>query len=379
MGKRLQIVLNYSYNENWIGGTYYIQNLIHSLQTLPDSVKPILYIKPTNQKVVEELFQITSYPYLKPFALYNNLNLAKRAINKLSNLLLKKDIFPLYNNFDAYFPIFNEKENLDKKIFWIPDFQEKHLPHFFTEADIKDRNETYLNIQKNAEFVIFSSADAQKDFNKFYPNAKPKQFVLNFATFHQNKNLPSKENVLDKFEIKSEYFLCSNQFWEHKNHIIILNAISLLKNDGINILVVFTGKEQDYRNPDYFDNLKKQIAVLEIEDNVKFLGFIAREDQIVLLQNCKAIIQPSLFEGWSTVNEDAKAENTFILASNLEVNKEQLEKYPNYLLFDPYDEMDLVNLIKKDSFATEKIDYNISQRKFGENFLAIIKSITEGK
>mgnify|MGYP003609229019 CR=1 FL=1 len=377
MGSRKEIVLNYNYDENWIGGTYYVQNLIHSLQTLPDAVKPILYIKPTNQKVVEDLFQLTSYPYLKAFALYNDLNLAKRALNKLSNFFLKKEVFPLYNNFDAEFPIFHELENLDKKIFWIPDFQEKHLPHFFTEADIKARNETYLNIQTNAKHVIFTSEDARKAFHQSHPHAKPPQFVLNFASYHQNKNLPSKESVLKKFEIRSDYFLCSNQFWEHKNHIVILKAIALLKEEGCNVLVIFTGKEKDHRNPDYFENLKKKIEELGIEENVKFLGFIDREDQIILLQNCKSIIQPSLFEGWSTVNEDAKAENAYILASNIKVNQEQLQNYPNYQLFDPYDDIELANQIKKNNFATVHIDYNDELKKFGENFLRIIQSINK--
>ncbi len=39
----------------------------------------------------------------------------------------------------------------------------------------------------------------------------------------------------------------------------------------------------------------------------RFLGFIDRGEQLQLMKNSIAIVQPSLFEGWSTVVEDTKA------------------------------------------------------------------------
>ncbi|UFH30873.1 glycosyltransferase [Chryseobacterium sp. C-71] len=379
MGKRYNVVLNYQYDENWIGGTYYIQNLIHALQTLKDEDKPFLHIKSTPH-AVENLQELTSYPYLKAFNPYSNIGKIKRAINIISKKIAKKNIYSLYKNFDAVFPAgFSESNNIKSKIFWIPDFQEKYLPHFFSEEEIKNRENACQLIRQTDEYLIFSSEDAKKDFNTFYPQGKPEQFVLNFATYHRNVNLPSKEFVLEKFDITTEYFLCSNQFWVHKNHLIILKAIALLKNEGLNINVIFTGKENDYRNPDYFSDLKRQISTLEIEENVKFLGFIDRDEQIVLLKNCKAIIQPSLFEGWSTVNEDAKAENVFILASSLNVNIEQTKNYPNYRIFDPYDENSLANEIKKDNFVNVNIDYTKDITKFGEKFIEILKTVISKK
>lgn len=378
MGKRIKVALNYHYDENWIGGTYYIQNLIHALQTLDDAKKPVLHIKSNNENSVSDLKKLTSYPYFETYNPYNKINTVKRVFNKISRTITQSNIFPLYQKFDAVFPAaYQEKENLENKIFWIPDFQEKYLPHFFSEKEIAERDLCYKKIQQNAHSVIFSSKDAQKDFNKFYLDAKPKQFVLNFATFHQNHNLPLKEEVFKKYNIIGDYFLCSNQFWVHKNHIVILQAISLLKKEGISITVVFTGKENDYRNPDYFSDLKEHTRILEIEENVKFLGFIDRNEQIVLLKNCKSIIQPSLFEGWSTVNEDAKSENAFIISADLEVNLEQLKNYPNYRIFEAKNAQSLADEIKKDNFEIQEIDYTKDIKKFGERFLEIVQNINK--
>ena len=42
------------------------------------------------------------------------------------------------------------------------------------------------------------------------------------------------------------------------------------------------------------------------------------------MKNAKAIIQPSLFEGWSTVIEDARSLQVPVIATDLTVNIEQL-------------------------------------------------------
>ena len=378
MDKRFKIVLNYQYNENWIGGTYYIQNLIHALNTLEDAKKPILLISSSNQNSVTELKQLTNYPYLEKFIPYLILCTPNRVINLLCRKTIGKNLFNFKTEFDVVFPAsFFIKEDIEKQIFWIPDFQEKYLPQFFSQEEITDRDNCYQFIKENALNLVFSSEDAKNDFDKFYQNAKPKKYILNFATFHKDQNLPFKESIYHKFGISGDYFLCSNQFWIHKNQKIVLEAIALLKQEGINIKVIFTGKENDYRNPDYFTNLKKRVEELNVEENVKFLGFIDREDQIVLLKNCKAVIQSSLFEGWSTLNEDAKAENVFILASNLKVNIEQLKNYANHRLFDPYDEKSLAEQIKKDNFVISKINYQEKIINFGEKFLEIVENISK--
>ncbi|MFV0530353.1 MAG: glycosyltransferase [Flavobacteriales bacterium] len=377
MGKRIEIVINYDYNEDWIGGTYYIQNLIHALNSVEeDEKKPILLIKSKNRKDTENLRRITGYPYMEIFYPYKNLNKLQRGINKLSRKILNKNLISIYVKPKLTFPApFSNKSDWEKMIYWIPDFQEKKLPHFFSEEELSERHNAYTTIQKKTNYLVFSSKDAQNDFNTYYPNAKPKQFVLNFAVTH-DKNLPHQNDILKKFNIEQEFYLCSNQFWIHKNHIVILNTVATLKKKGIELLIVFTGKENDYRNPDYFLDLMKKVKELAIENNVKFLGFIDRKDQLVLMQTCKAVVQPSLFEGWSTVIEDAKAQSTYVLAANLQVNTEQLQDYPNYTLFDPYCEESLSEAILKTNFETKKYNYHPNIIKFGNAFLSITEIMT---
>jgi hypothetical protein len=87
-----------------------------------------------------------------------------------------------------------------------------------------------------------------------------------------------------------------------------------------------------------------------------------------------AVLQPSLFEGWSTVIEDAKSMNQWVIASDITVHREQIKN--NVYFFNPHDELHLSEKIY--SFIThqpQKTDttYADNVRKFGKDFMEIVK------
>jgi glycosyltransferase involved in cell wall biosynthesis len=77
------------------------------------------------------------------------------------------------------------------------------------------------------------------------------------------------------------------------------------------------------RKPEFFPKLKSQIKELGIEQQVHVLGMIPRVDQICLIRAAKAVLQPSQFEGWSTVIEDARSVGKPVIASDFPVHLEQ--------------------------------------------------------
>ena len=383
MAKRKRIGLVFSYDEGWIAGAYYIMNLVHALKTLPDSQKPFLVILSTTEEELSKIREI-NYPYIS----YKNLsigtvhyNLYERIINKLwrvfkgHNVIEKKFrahqidyLFPAYNH-----PFLSEVES-HKRIFWIPDFQEDYLPHFFSEKEVIERKAYQLYLSEQTNPIIFSSRDALNDFQRLYPMAKNIVSVLNFAVTNPVYNSLDIDQLKQKFQIDKPYFFSPNQFWQHKNHSIILKAITLLK-DRKDILVVFTGKEQDYRNPLYFDGLKSFLKDNNIEDKVRFLGFIDRKEQLQLMKHSLAVIQSSLFEGWSTVVEDAKAMNQFVILSDLKVHREQLDK--NVAFFDPNSPENLANCMKnilEEGLKKQDHDYNANIKTFANAFFKLINS-----
>jgi glycosyltransferase involved in cell wall biosynthesis len=381
MAERKRVGLVFSYDENWIAGTYYILNIVHALHTLEDSEKPEIIILTGSKENFKKIQNETGYLYLKycqfPFK-KPHYSILDRVINKVSRIVLKKNVIIKVSDkplLDFVYPkqIKGLSENL-KKVNWIPDFQEDYLPQFFTEKEILKRKREQKEVFSKGDIVVLSSIDAELDFKRLYPQANAKTFVLPFAVTHPSFDVESIEYLRQKYNLPENYFFAPNQFWTHKNHIIVLKALKKIKENGGNAVVAMSGKENDYRNENNFNELKEFIKGNGLATQVVFLGFIPREEQLCLFKNAQAIIQPSLFEGWSTVIEDAKALGKFVIASNLRVHKEQLNK--NAWFFDPNDSNDLASSIERYQSNPPKfykLEYKKQIMQFGKKFNQLIR------
>jgi glycosyltransferase involved in cell wall biosynthesis len=372
----MRIGIKYTYNENWIGGTYYVENLIKALDQskLSSDIELVVFAEKESFERIQSLVRNLRVRKGDLFPIYS---FGERIINKISRLILRKNIISKSTEIDLIFPLNGRDKYFDKvarKIYWIPDFQDKFLTSFFSTEEKEYRAKSYEFISENATEIVFSSESALQDFRRFFQKSSARTYVLRFAVSHDFLNVPEKDYLLNKYGIESKYFMSPNQFWQHKNHGIILKAAANLKRKGVITQIVFTGKEYDYRNPLYTDQIKQMANDLDISDNVKFLGFIDRNDQIGLMKYAQAIIQPSLFEGWSTVVEDAKALNQCILATDISVHKEQLGDEGNY--FSPESEEQLALLMESvllnNNLKYYSHSYKHSIDRFSESFIDLI-------
>jgi glycosyltransferase involved in cell wall biosynthesis len=354
-------------DENWIGGTYYILNLIHAINLLPKDDKPEVNLICSAEKDFLFVKEETKYPFLKKF-IYTAGDISKQ--NVFRKIVTKKR----FRKMDCVFPYpFRDDDGfkcVNRKLFWIGDFQEKYLPEFFSDKALKNRQEINEKIASNPSLVVFSSEMALADFSRFYPDNKCETFLLQFAVTHSDISDLNAQEVLKKYNIQTPYFISPNQFWAHKNHECVIRAVHSIVQEGKQITLLFTGKEFDYRYPEYTNKMKDIVKELKLEEHIHFLGFIDRKEQLVLMKNSKAIIQPSLFEGWSTVVEDAKCLNKHIVLSNLPVHREQ--NPPSVSWFDPLSFSSLANALTDLNATNYNFDYTINKQKYANQFKLII-------
>jgi glycosyltransferase involved in cell wall biosynthesis len=144
---------------------------------------------------------------------------------------------------------------------------------------------------------------------------------------------------------------------------------------GINVVLAFSGKENDNRNPGYTEMLKNYVIEKQLQEEVRFLGFLDRKEQLQLMKHALTIIQPSKFEGWSTVIEDAMAMNQPVIASSIDVNREQLKEQGVY--FDPEDFVSLSQKMVNDLKSKRQIVYNYKEKKktFSTTFYHLIPKL----
>lgn len=373
------IGLIYSRNENWVAGSYYVQNLVSALRSLPDAT-PQLKIYSENQTEFEELRRITEYPDMEWVPLIDRNTLIDKIINKISYKTLGRHLITrgIDVAVDFIFPAENSYffDRIDNKLFWIPDFQEHYYPRFFSSEEIQKRKRFQAWLIQKKHPIVFSSRHAANNFNSLYPRASNQVFVMPFAVTIPDLSAINIGQLQVKYELPEQYFICSNQFWPHKNHITVLKALLRLREEGWDVKLVFTGKQAGGGIAQYFSNLMNFVDCNQLGRLVKFLGFIDRSEQLVLMKNSLAVIQPSLFEGWSTVVEDAKALNVPVIVSDIPVHHEQLGRYPFY--FSAEDDEHLASHMK--ALVSQKVDfpmfdYQKQIKDFGSNFRCILSEI----
>jgi glycosyltransferase involved in cell wall biosynthesis len=124
--------------------------------------------------------------------------------------------------------------------------------------------------------------------------------------------------------LPTKYLIYPSQLWVHKNHRVVFAALRLLRARGrTDVVVVCTGQQFDHRHPDYADTLKKEIARLGLESQVRLLGLLDRPTQIQIMRASAAVLQASFFEGWSALVEDARALGKRLFVSDIPVHREQ--------------------------------------------------------
>jgi glycosyltransferase involved in cell wall biosynthesis len=257
---------------------------------------------------------------------------------------------------------------------WYPDLQHCFHPEYFTRSNLFLRERRLKCLLKNTHELVVSSQDVASHFERFYDMAKVKMTVMPFVSLVDVDSLPTSDDVFRKYEINEPYFMVSNQFYRHKDHLTLIRAVNELRKSGVTVCVLMTGKMEDYRDPDYIHSLKKAIEDFGIEDSIQMLGVIPRADQLSLLKSSLSVIQPSLFEGWSTVVEDAKALGSSIIASGIPIHKEQLDGQG--ILYLPQDHVDLANKMRvlqgDPNAARLNFDYNENIVTLSNSFESIM-------
>ena len=336
-----KILFNGLGNRGWIGGLYYLKNIIFSCLE-SEKIKKEYRIVVLIDSAHADIF--TCFGNRIDLHIYDGTNKAKLALYEM-NLIWLHGVKYCYalelNKIGSLFA--------SRGIFWIPDFQHKTLPEFFQPEELARKDVTDRKMTELPNTLVLSSEDARHDLERFYPEHKFRTQVVHFVSYIEPELrtiTPELERgVADKFGLHKKYVYLPNQFWKHKNHVVAVRAIERIKKRGLlaDYDFVFTGNLEDYRNPEYINELKAIMETEPVAGSIRLLGFVERTEQLCIMKNAAFIVQPSLCEGWGTVLEDAKVLDKAVLLSDIPVHREQ--KNEKCTLFDPHDPDALADLI----------------------------------
>ena len=328
----------------WVAAAVYSRMILSSLDAACDSAGVQLFFLSSASDQIPEKYhakrmRLTATDYLpaerqvrKLFGMGEKSQALRgeARLRKLLRLRGESDLFGLaqQHSINVLLPLLDLPpwRIVPSTIGWIPDFQHLHLPEFFGAEDLERRNTTYRRLAEKATVVMLSSNASHDDFAQFAPNYASKGRVVPFPSLLAFEELAGDPvTTRTKFNLPEKFALVANQFWAHKNHALVVQALAQLKDSGVNVPVVMTGLPSDHRDPanKNFSALLQSIAAAGLNNQITILGLVPYSDLMNLMRTAALMIQPSRFEGWSTVVQDAVALGRPLMCSDIAVHREQ--------------------------------------------------------
>ena len=216
-------------------------------------------------------------------------------------------------------------------IAWITDFQHRHLPELFSRRAYWKRELGFRAQISSRREVMLSSEDSRSDCEAFFPQSLGRTSVVRFAVLPP----PLSDFAVDRaiatgYQLPERYFYLPNQFWKHKNHRTVIEALRILRDRGYSTVVATSGRAEDYRHPKHFSTLQAAVHGYRLTHHFRFLGVLPRPHVFALMRASTTLINPSLSEGWSTTVEEAKSLAVPMLLSDLRVHREQAGEGAEY-------------------------------------------------
>ncbi|MFW8590316.1 glycosyltransferase [Glaciecola sp. 2405UD65-10] len=372
--KRIRLGIFFPSPKLWMGGANYYLRLVALLSEYSSSIEVIVFMSRDIDGDFEELLLS-----MKNVELAYVESTQQKLTDVLSAVLLGKD---------KVVSLLSEKHNIDvfysnarffgwnfktPVLSWIPDLQHIYLPKMFSMLKKLKRNIGFLAQAKFSSGVVFSSYDAKNSFLKTYPTPEDKLFVIRFAV--KVAKVPEKdiEAVKEKYQLEDKYIFLPNQYWPHKNHEVVLRAIKFLRMKGEKpFQIVSTGSTES----ESFKKCQTFIRDMDItSDEYKVLGLIPGSDVLALMAGSSFVLNPSLFEGWSSTVEEAKSLSKKMILSDIPIHREQEPKHGEFLFFDPRNIESLATLIcstiKTKVISTTQPELDLQKRFFDELEYAI--------
>jgi len=182
-------------------------------------------------------------------------------------------------------------------VFTIWDLQHRLQP-WFPEVSQRGRwyfrEHWYKSAVQRASLVIVPNSAGRREVELFY-GLTPER-VIELAHPTPSFALTAAEtastvDVVAKFGLAAEYFFYPAQFWPHKNHVMLLQALAQLKRDTqLRPQLVLVGPDRGN-----LEFVLRQASALGVDEQVRSLGFVERTDLVNLYRQARGMVYPSYF------------------------------------------------------------------------------------
>lgn len=219
------------------------------------------------------------------------------------------------------------------------------FPELADEWVYKKRELAYMTISQKAYKILADSPVGREDIVSAYCTPPEKIAVLPYlppAYFNKNYSEDEKFKLKEKFKLPDKFLFYPAQFWPHKNHKNLIEALKILRDKNLIVNLVLVGeKKEEWGEFNRIINLIKQY---HLSSQVLYLGYVTNEEINLLYQLATALIMPTYLGPTNIPVVEAWQMGCPVLYSDIRGCREQAGEAA--LLFDPNSPEDMAEKIK---------------------------------
>ncbi len=285
------------------------------------------------------------------FAHPGGLPLVQEIINRESRRVLivpilnEERIFQHRGKFEFFFcPMNNLRPRvLDRPtVAMLLDIQEQYCPQYFTPHELIARHEVYPELCRAATIVVTISQFSKQCLIEKFGIDPRKIEVIHLAP---QDRLISRDRqdagTWTRDPISRPFFFYPSNCYPHKNHALLLEAISKMpppQSGGHS--VIFAGFELPGGFP-----LRREIIDRQLADRCLFFSGLSPDEMRYLFRSAAAVVLPTMFEGFGIPAVEAMACGSPLICSDIPALREIAGD--NALYFEPGNAQALCSQMRK--------------------------------
>ncbi|MFI5021266.1 MAG: glycosyltransferase [Alphaproteobacteria bacterium] len=201
----------------------------------------------------------------------------------------------------------------------VPDIQHEFCPEFFSPEALAERSRLFDQTMERAEHICAMSAHTRQTLIERLGIEAGRISVTHLAASADfGPAAPGSEArtalfVEHRYGLKAgSYFFFPAHTWPHKNHVTVIRALARLRERyGVRMVLACTGGEREAHG-----ELVRLVAELGLREQVRFQGYVRREDMPRLYHGAAALVFPSRFEGFGMPVVEAMACGTPVICAD---------------------------------------------------------------
>lgn len=256
----------------------------------------------------------------------------------------------------------------------------KQFPEVSANGLYEKREKHYIEICKWSKGILVDSNIGKQQVVESYEADPEKIYVLPYIPpqYIYNTNFPEDFDL--RYRLPPKYLFYPAQFWEHKNHKNLVQAVFNLKEKYHDINVVLVGSKNNAYN-----SVWDMVREMNLSNIIHFLDYVPDEDMPELYRRARAMVMPSYFGPTNIPPLEAIALGCPVAVSNVYAMPEQLGDAALY--FDPSSINEIAEAIERlwtdDSLCAELRERGFmqankwNQSHFNKRLCKIVRNVLD--